>query len=134
MLDHLLGGRFILGISPGALPSDAEILGNYDLDRPAMFLEAINHVLALWQGEPPYDLRGRLWNISTGRTFLPETGMGTIPKPLQRPHPPSTRSRESMWRRGYGLPSAASPSGARTITRSRRCRFLREPYSPCING
>ena len=33
MLDHLLGGRFILGISPGALPSDAEAFGNIDLPR-----------------------------------------------------------------------------------------------------
>ena len=45
MLDHLLGGRFILGVSPGALPSDAEVFGNMDMNRPAMFLEAINQVL-----------------------------------------------------------------------------------------
>jgi alkanesulfonate monooxygenase SsuD/methylene tetrahydromethanopterin reductase-like flavin-dependent oxidoreductase (luciferase family) len=88
MLDHLLGGRFILGISPGALPSDAEAYGNLDLPRPAMFLEAINHVLALWTTEPPYNLKGDYWNISTARTYIPETSMGTIPKPLQRPHPP----------------------------------------------
>jgi alkanesulfonate monooxygenase SsuD/methylene tetrahydromethanopterin reductase-like flavin-dependent oxidoreductase (luciferase family) len=88
MLDHLLGGRFIFGISPGALPSDAEVYGNFDLPRPAMFLEAINQVLALWTTEPPYNLKGEYWNISTARTYIPETGMGTIPKPLQRPHPP----------------------------------------------
>ncbi|NBO86372.1 MAG: LLM class flavin-dependent oxidoreductase, partial [Burkholderiaceae bacterium] len=88
MLDHLLGGRFIFGISPGALPSDAEAFGNMDMDRPAMFLEAINQVLALWTGEAPYRLRGQFWNISTERTYIPETGMGTVPKPLQRPHPP----------------------------------------------
>lgn len=88
MLDHLLGGRFIFGISPGALPSDAEAFGNIDMDRPAMFLEAINQVLALWTGEAPYRLRGQFWNISTERTHIPETGMGTVPKPLQRPHPP----------------------------------------------
>ena len=88
MLDHLLGGRFIFGISPGALPSDAEVFGNLDLPRPAMFLESINHVLALWSGQAPYDLKGAYWNISTARTHLPETGMGTIPLPLQRPHPP----------------------------------------------
>ena len=88
MLDHLLDGRFILGISPGALPSDAEALGNFDLPRPAMFLEAINHVLAIWASDPPYNLKGNFWNISTERTHIPETGMGTIPKPLQRPHPP----------------------------------------------
>ena len=53
-----------------------------------MFLEAINHVLALWTTEPPYNLTGKFWNISTARTYIPETGMGTIPKPFQRPHPP----------------------------------------------
>ncbi|WP_137892400.1 LLM class flavin-dependent oxidoreductase [Ramlibacter sp. 2FC] len=88
MLDHLLGGRFILGISPGALPSDAEVFGNMDLPRPAMFLESINHVIKLWTTQPPYDLKGDFWNISTARTHIPETGMGTIPLPLQRPHPP----------------------------------------------
>ncbi len=88
MLDHLLGGRFILGISPGALPSDAEIFGNMDMPRPAMFLEAINQVLQLWTTDPPYNIKGQFWSLSTERTHLPETGMGTIPKPLQRPHPP----------------------------------------------
>jgi alkanesulfonate monooxygenase SsuD/methylene tetrahydromethanopterin reductase-like flavin-dependent oxidoreductase (luciferase family) len=88
MLDHLLGGRFILGISPGALPSDAEIFGNMDMARPAMFLEAINQVLQIWTTEPPYNIQGQFWNITTQRTYIPETGMGTIPKPLQRPHPP----------------------------------------------
>ena len=88
MLDHLLGGRFILGISPGALPSDAEAFGNFDLPRPAMFLEAINQVLQIWTTQPPYNLTGAHWNISTARTYLAETGMGTIPMPLQRPHPP----------------------------------------------
>ena len=88
MLDHLLGGRFILGISPGALPSDAEAFGNIDLPRPAMFLEAINQVLQIWSTPAPYRIQGAHWNISTERTYLAETGMGTIPLPLQRPHPP----------------------------------------------
>lgn len=88
MLDHLLGGRFILGVSPGALPSDAEVFGNMDMNRPAMFLEAINQVLQIWTSKPPYNIQGQFWNISTERTYIPETGMGTVPLPLQRPHPP----------------------------------------------
>src|SRR5918911_844303 len=88
MLDHLLDGRFIFGISPGGLLSDAEIFGNLDADRNAMFLEAINQVLALWEGEPPYNLEGRYWTISTERTLMAEIGQGFVPKPLQRPHPP----------------------------------------------
>ena len=62
MLDHMLDGRFIFGISPGGLLSDAEAFGNLDADRNAMFLEAINQVLAIWAGEPPYNLKGKYWN------------------------------------------------------------------------
>src|SRR6478672_7385807 len=88
MLDHLLDGRFIFGISPGGLLSDAEAYGNLDADRNAMFVEAINQVLAIWQGDPPYGLTGKFWNVSVERHFIPGIGQGFIAKPLQRPHPP----------------------------------------------
>jgi alkanesulfonate monooxygenase SsuD/methylene tetrahydromethanopterin reductase-like flavin-dependent oxidoreductase (luciferase family) len=88
MLDHLLDGRFIFGISPGGLLSDAEVFGNLDNDRNAMFLEAINQILEIWSGTPPYDIEGKYWKISTRRTQMPEIGQGVLPKPLQRPHPP----------------------------------------------
>jgi alkanesulfonate monooxygenase SsuD/methylene tetrahydromethanopterin reductase-like flavin-dependent oxidoreductase (luciferase family) len=88
MLDHLLEGRFILGISPGGLLSDAEAFGNLDADRNAMFVEGINMILDLWTKEAPYRLEGRYWKITTERTLFPEIGQGIIPKPLQRPHPP----------------------------------------------
>ena len=93
MLDHLLGGRFNFGISPGALPSDAEALGNMDMDRPAMFLEAINTVLAIWQGGPPYDIAGQYWNVSTARSRPPSRpSRKASPKP---PRAAGTRSRRT---------------------------------------
>jgi alkanesulfonate monooxygenase SsuD/methylene tetrahydromethanopterin reductase-like flavin-dependent oxidoreductase (luciferase family) len=49
MIDHLLRGRFIMGISPGGLMSDAEVFGNYKKDRNAIFLESINMVLDIWR-------------------------------------------------------------------------------------
>lgn len=88
MLDHILRGRFMLGISPGGLMSDAEVFGNYDKDRNAMFLESINMVLEIWQNDAPYDLKGHFFNVSTARTMIPEIGQGTILKPYTRPHPP----------------------------------------------
>jgi alkanesulfonate monooxygenase SsuD/methylene tetrahydromethanopterin reductase-like flavin-dependent oxidoreductase (luciferase family) len=88
MIDHMLEGRFLFGIGPGGLRSDMEVTGNLDADRNAMFLESIDHILALWAGEPPYDLTGRFWNISTRRTLLAETGQGVFVKPYQQPHPP----------------------------------------------
>jgi len=88
MIDHMLDGRFIFGISPGGLLSDAELFGNLDADRNEMFVEAINQVLAVWNGEPPYDIKGKYWTISTRRTMMTEVGQGFIAQPLQRPHPP----------------------------------------------
>ena len=88
MVDHMAEGRFIFGISPGGLMSDAEVFGNLDRDRTAMFLEAINQVLAIWEGEPPYDLKGEFWDISVARTQIPELAQGVIAKPYQKPHPP----------------------------------------------
>lgn len=88
MLDHMLGGRFVLGISPGGLLSDAELYGNLDADRNEMFLESIDAILAIWSGEPPYNIKGKYWSISTERTMMPEIGQGYLPRPLQRPHPP----------------------------------------------
>jgi alkanesulfonate monooxygenase SsuD/methylene tetrahydromethanopterin reductase-like flavin-dependent oxidoreductase (luciferase family) len=88
MLDHMLDGRFVLGISPGGLLSDAELYGNLDANRNEMFLESINAILAIWSGEPPYDIKGKYWTVSTERTMMPEIGQGYLPRPLQRPHPP----------------------------------------------
>jgi alkanesulfonate monooxygenase SsuD/methylene tetrahydromethanopterin reductase-like flavin-dependent oxidoreductase (luciferase family) len=88
MVDHLLEGRFLFGIGPGGLRSDMEMFGNLDLDRTAMFVEAIDHILALWAGKPPYRLEGRFWRLSTERTLLAEAGQGLMLTPYQKPHPP----------------------------------------------
>ncbi len=88
MVDHMANGRLIFGISPGGLLSDAELYGNLDKDRTAMFVEGIDMILAIWAGEAPYNLEGKYWSVSTARTVIPELGQGSIHKPLQRPHPP----------------------------------------------
>ena len=88
MLDHLLEGRFMFGIGPGGLRSDMEVFENIDRDRTAMFIESIEQILAIWSSEPPYNLTGEFWNISTERTLVPEVGQGIFVKPYQQPHPP----------------------------------------------
>lgn len=88
MLDHMSEGRFIMGISPGGLMSDAEIFGNLDKDRNAMLVESINMILDLWSKEPPYNLKGKFWDISVERTMMKEIGQGYVHKPFQKPHPP----------------------------------------------
>jgi alkanesulfonate monooxygenase SsuD/methylene tetrahydromethanopterin reductase-like flavin-dependent oxidoreductase (luciferase family) len=88
MIDHLLRGRFIMGISPGGLMSDAEAFGNYKKDRNAIFLESINMVLEIWAKESPYQLKGNFFQVTTENTSIPEIGQGAILKPYQKPHPP----------------------------------------------
>jgi alkanesulfonate monooxygenase SsuD/methylene tetrahydromethanopterin reductase-like flavin-dependent oxidoreductase (luciferase family) len=88
MLDHMLRGRFIMGISPGGLMSDAEVFGNYKKDRNAIFLESINMVLDIWAKDGPYELEGEFFKVTTKNTMIPEIGQGTILKPYQKPHPP----------------------------------------------
>jgi alkanesulfonate monooxygenase SsuD/methylene tetrahydromethanopterin reductase-like flavin-dependent oxidoreductase (luciferase family) len=89
MFDHLSGGRFILGVSPGALTSDAEALGILDEDRNKMFADAVDVITAIWEGEPPYDIRlpGNRYEVSTARTIDEALGVGFLPKPLQTPRP-----------------------------------------------
>ena len=100
MLDHLLKGRFLFGISPGALESDAEALGIRGINRNEMFAESIGHIIDIWRGEPPYDLEGRHWTISTRDTLDPEIGIGPIAKPYQKPHPPILATVVAPYSRG----------------------------------
>lgn len=88
MVDHMAEGRFLFGISPGGLLSDAEAFGNLDNDRTAMFVESINHILRIWDSDPPYNIEGKYWNITTEKTQIPELAQGAIGKPYQKPHPP----------------------------------------------
>jgi alkanesulfonate monooxygenase SsuD/methylene tetrahydromethanopterin reductase-like flavin-dependent oxidoreductase (luciferase family) len=88
MVDTLLEGRFILGVGPGGLPSDAEMFESMDAERNAIFLESIEHMIALWTQEPPYRLKGKRWQLTTERTWVPDLGMGGMLRPFQKPYPP----------------------------------------------
>jgi len=89
MFDHLAQGRFILGVSPGALRSDAEALGMIDEDRNKLFAEAIDVILQIWERDPPYDidLPGNRFKVTTAQTFVPDIGKGIMYKPYQKPRP-----------------------------------------------
>ena len=118
MFDHLAQGRFIFGISPGALASDAEALGlSLDMqERNKLFAEAIDVILAIWEREAPYDIDfpGNRFKVSTARTLLPELGRGSMYKPYQKPRPeivgtvvaPHSKGVIAMGERGFHPMSA----------------------------
>jgi alkanesulfonate monooxygenase SsuD/methylene tetrahydromethanopterin reductase-like flavin-dependent oxidoreductase (luciferase family) len=106
MLDHMLEGRLNFGISPGGLLSDAEIFGNLGVDRNAMFVEGIDTVLKLWANDPPYDIDGKFWKLTTNKTLVKEIGQGIIAKPLQKPHPPIVVTAVAPFSKGVSAAAA----------------------------
>ncbi len=89
MFDNMAKGRFILGISAGALPSDAEALGILADDRNKMFADAIDVILEIWKRDPPYqiDLPGNRYKVTTEKTYYPALSVGIMGKPYQQPRP-----------------------------------------------
>ncbi len=89
MFDHLSKGRFIFGISPGALSSDAEALGMLAEDRNKIFADAIDVILQIWERSAPYDidLPGNRFKVTTAKTSVPEIERGEMYKPFQKPRP-----------------------------------------------
>jgi alkanesulfonate monooxygenase SsuD/methylene tetrahydromethanopterin reductase-like flavin-dependent oxidoreductase (luciferase family) len=89
MFDHLSKGRFILGISPGNLRTDAEALGTFDEDRGKLFAECIDAILEIWSRDPPYeiDLPGNRFKVSTARSADLKLGLGYLAQPYQQPRP-----------------------------------------------
>jgi alkanesulfonate monooxygenase SsuD/methylene tetrahydromethanopterin reductase-like flavin-dependent oxidoreductase (luciferase family) len=89
MFDHLAQGRFIFGVSPGALLSDAEALGMINDDRNKIFAEAIDVILAIWERDPPYEIElpGNRFKVTTAKTYVGEIGKGVMYKPFQNPRP-----------------------------------------------
>jgi len=87
MLDHMLKGRLLLGVSMGALPTDWEIYGSLEKNKEAMFEESMFQILELWKNNAPYNLKGSFWDISSEKTMNTELGLGEIMKPFQNPHP-----------------------------------------------
>lgn len=119
LFDHLTEGRCIFGIGPGGLQSDFEMFETDTKDRMAMVRESIETILRIWAEDPPYDIEGKFWNTRIKEWHIPELGLGTMCKPLQKPHPriavtassPNSGSLKGAGARGW-LPVSANFIGA----------------------
>ena len=87
MIDHMLKGRFLFGISMGALPTDWEVFETLNKNREEMFEEAMEQILKIWTCDPPYKFKGKFWNITTEKTLNLDMGLGKVMHPFQNPHP-----------------------------------------------
>jgi alkanesulfonate monooxygenase SsuD/methylene tetrahydromethanopterin reductase-like flavin-dependent oxidoreductase (luciferase family) len=86
-LDHIAGGRYMLGVGISALPSDLLL---YDVDAEGgenrrRTFEALDIMIRLWT-EGGIDFEGEFWNVR-----VPDVGFDFLNvhlQPHQKPHPP----------------------------------------------
>ncbi len=78
LLDHLTRGRLMIGVGPGALPSDAFMMGIDPARQRDMMGESLEAILLLLAGEGPVDYETDWFTLRNARLQL---------RPYQRPHP-----------------------------------------------
>jgi limonene 1,2-monooxygenase len=70
LLDHLTRGRVMLGCGPGALPSDAYMLGIDPLEQRRMMEEALEAILALFADDEPVTRKSDWFTLDNARLQL----------------------------------------------------------------
>ena len=95
-LDHMSKGRFMLGLGPGALPSDAAMIG---LDMPQtrdLLEDAVDIITRLFTSDEPVNFENDRWVLRDARLHL---------RPYTQPHPE------------IAIAAVASPAGPRLAGR-----------------
>jgi limonene 1,2-monooxygenase len=77
LLDHLTGGRVMLGVGPGTLPSDAYMMGIDVAKQRDMMEEALEAILLLLRTDEPVSYETDWFTLRNARLQL---------RPLTRPH------------------------------------------------
>jgi limonene 1,2-monooxygenase len=78
LLDHLTRGRCIFGAGPGALPTDAYIMGIDPVEQRRMMEEALDAILALFRSDEPVSRQTDWFTMRDARLQL---------RPYTSPHP-----------------------------------------------
>jgi limonene 1,2-monooxygenase len=78
LLDHLTRGRLMIGVGPGALPSDAFMMGIDPAKQRDMMEEALEAILLLLEGREPVTMETDWFKLVGARLQL---------RPYQRPYP-----------------------------------------------
>ena len=78
LLDHLTRGRVMLGVGPGALPSDAFMLGIDPADQRGRMEEALEVILELFRSDEPVSRDSDWFTLRDARLHL---------RPFTHPHP-----------------------------------------------
>jgi limonene 1,2-monooxygenase len=78
LLDHLTRGRLMIGVGPGALPSDAFMMGIDPAKQRDMMEESLEAILLLLAGVEPVTMETEWFKLVSARLQM---------RPYQRPYP-----------------------------------------------
>src|SRR3954470_17300098 len=67
LLDHLTRGRIMLGVGPGALPSDAFMMGIHPDNQRAVMEQSLEAILALLAGDEPVTIETDWFTLRDAR-------------------------------------------------------------------
>ncbi len=109
LLDHLTRGRIMLGVGPGALPTDAAMLGLEPSEMRPLLEEYMAIVMQLLTSDEPV-------NYSSDRLTLNDARLHLRPFPIPCSTSPSPRSRLLRVR---SSPASTAPVCCRSVRRWR---------------
>jgi limonene 1,2-monooxygenase len=70
LLDHLTRGRIMLGVGPGALPTDAEMIGLDPTDTRPLLEEGFDVIMKLLTTDDPVTSDTKAWTLRNARLHL----------------------------------------------------------------
>ncbi len=70
LLDHLTRGRFMLGLGPGSLPTDAIMLGLDPTETRPLLEEGLAAIIKLLTTDEPVTSQTKMWNLVDARLHL----------------------------------------------------------------
>jgi limonene 1,2-monooxygenase len=70
LLDHLTRGRFMLGLGPGSLPTDAAMIGLNQHQTRELLSQGVDVIMHLLTSDEPLKFRNERWDLQDARLHL----------------------------------------------------------------
>jgi limonene 1,2-monooxygenase len=70
LLDHLTRGRFMLGLGPGSLPTDAAMIGLDQRQTRMLLADGVDVIMRLLTSDEPVTFRNDRWDLRDARLHL----------------------------------------------------------------
>ncbi len=105
LLDHLTQGRAMLGVGPGALTSDAYMMGIEPTEQRRMMHEALDAVIALLRGDEPVTMETDWFTLRDARLQMASYTKPHLPIAVTTTFTPSGAT--AAGKHGVGLLSVA---------------------------